>query len=163
MFHTSIPFGYTVIYLVLLGSIVTGGLLLLVGFWKRIRTLKRLGAFLAISGVGLLSADAYFNSLMDWNPLIRSDELITGTWADERETITLHPDHRVDYHSWNEGFSGIWSRSDWNLKLQAEGVDSQMRFVSYDGELRLMTNPPHDPDGWNGVVGLERVLEDAQR
>jgi hypothetical protein len=163
MFHTSIPFGYTVIYLVLLGSIVTGGLSLLVGYWKRIRTLKRLGMLLVTIGVGLLAADTYYDSLMEWNPHIASDAAVFGTWADDRETITLHADQRVDYHSWNEGFSGTWSRFDWNLRLQAVDVDSEMRFVRYDGELRLMTNPPNDPDQWNGVIGLRKVLEKGEK
>lgn len=163
MFHTSIPFGSTIIYLVLFGSIVVGGLLLIVGFWRRTQALKRSGVFLATLGVGLLVADIYFNSLMEWNPHIESDAVVWGTWADERETITLHPNHRVDYHSWNEGFSGTWSLDSWNLRLQAEGVDSLMRFVNYHGELRLMTNPPDDPDEWNGVVGLKRASEDFRR
>lgn len=163
MFHTSIPFGYTIIYLVLFGSIVLGGLLLLVGFWKRIRVLKRLGMVLATLGVGLVAADIYFNSLMEWNPHIESDAAVLGTWTDERETITLHMNHRVHYHSWNEDFTGTWSLDSWNLRLQAEGVDSLMRFVSYDGELRLMTNPPDNPDEWNGVVGLKRASENVRR
>jgi hypothetical protein len=163
MFRSALPFGASLIYLLLLGSIVGGGVLFLVGGKWNWRPLKCFGTFLAISGVGLLCLDAYFNSLMDWNPHIDSDARAVGTWKDERETITLHADHRVDYHSWNEGFSGTWSRFDWNLRLQAVDVDSEMRFIRYDGELRLMTNPPDDPDQWNGVIGLRKVLEKGEK
>jgi hypothetical protein len=34
-----------------------------------------------------------------------------------------------------------------------------MRFIRYDGELRLMTDPPEDPDGWNGRAGLRQKHE----
>jgi hypothetical protein len=159
MFRSTLPFGTSLIYLLLFGSIMVGGVLSLVGWRWHWRPLKRFGTFLAISGVGLLSLDAYFNSLMEWNPHIDSDARVVGTWKDERETITLHADHRVDYHSRNEHFSGTWSRFDWNLRLQTEGVDSEMRFVRYGDELRLMTNPPDDPDGWNGVTGLRQVRQ----
>lgn len=159
MFRSAMPFGASLFYLLLLGGIVGGGVLLLVGWKWNWRPLKRFGTFLAISGVGLLCLDAYFNSLMDWNPHIDSEELVMGTWADERETITLHADHRVDYHSWNEGFSGTWSLNAWNLRLQGEGIDTQMRFIRYDGELRLITAPPEDPDVWNGSTGLRQKQE----
>ena len=109
-----------------------------------------------MTGIGLLSADAYFSSLMDWNPVIQSESQVLGTWADERETIILHAHHRLDYHFWNEGFSGAWSLNDWNLRLKADGVDCEMRFVRYGGELRLMTDPPEDPDMWNGRIGLRQ-------
>ena len=93
---------------------------------------------------------------MEWNPWIKDEALVVGTWADERETITLHADHRVDYHSSNERFSGNWSLDDWNLRLVADGVDSMMRFIVYDDQLYLMTHPPDDPDMWDGNLGLER-------
>ncbi len=31
-----------------------------------------------------------------------------------------------------------------------------MRFIRFRDELRLMTNPPDDPDMWNGDPGLAR-------
>jgi hypothetical protein len=88
--------------------------------------------------------------------VIRDETLVVGTWVDERETVTLHADHQVDYHSTNEKFSGKWSLDDWNLRLVADGVDSMMRFIEYDGQLHLMTNQPDDPDMWDGDLGLER-------
>jgi hypothetical protein len=73
-----------------------------------------------------------------------------------QEMITLRADHTADYRSDTEGFSGRWSRDDWNLRLTAEGVDMTMRFISFRDELRLMTNPPDDPDMWAGDLGLIR-------
>jgi hypothetical protein len=159
MLRSALPFGASFLYLFLFGSIVSGCVFLLIGWRWNSAFLKRSGLVLAVAGSGLLCADTYYNSLMDWNPVIQSESQVFGTWADERETITLHGDHRVDYHSWNEGFSGTWSLDDWNLRLQAEGVDSPMRFIRYDGELRLMTDPPEDPDGWNGRAGLRQKHE----
>ncbi len=93
---------------------------------------------------------------MEWNPSITDDSRVVGTWTDDRKTITLRGDHTFDYGSDTERFSGRWSRDDWNLRLTEEGVDSMMRFISFRDELRLMPNPPDDPDMWNGDLGLVR-------
>ncbi len=107
-----------------------------------------------IGVVALVVIEILFESYMEWNPSISDDSRILGTWADNRKTITLRADHSVDYKSDPGNVSGKWTRVDDNLYLFAEGVNSRMRFITFKGELRLMTNPPEDPDMWDGDLGL---------
>ena len=156
MIRTAIPFGYLFIALFFAGVFFTGLMALVLGVWRRKRWLIAGGLSVMTVIVLAVIAEVSFESKMEWNPVIRDEALVVGTWADERETITLHADHRVDYHSSNEGFSGKWSLDDWNLRLTSDGVDCMMRFIEYDGQLYLMTNEPDDPDMWDGNLGLER-------
>lgn len=149
MFLGAIPFGLLIlVVLIVLGSrtelrqIVWPGLVLL--------------ALLLFLG-GSMALHFYRSARMEWHPVIRNDTQVVGTWTDDRETVTLHADHRFDFHSPSERFSGEWSRIDHNLRLKAEGVDSKMTFVSYANKLHLTTWPPGDPDGWDGNPGLWRA------
>ncbi|MDB6007703.1 MAG: hypothetical protein JWR15_4690 [Prosthecobacter sp.] len=168
MFRTAIPFGYLFIMIFLGGVFIVGMTCFIWGRRTRRRPLQVMGAILSLGVVGLITADATLNSLMEWNPLVRDDKKVVGIWLRERsmwmdfsESITLHADHHFEYHSDAEGFSGRWERNDWNLHLTAEGIDWMMRFIEYSGELRLLSRPPDDPDLWNGNLGLERVQPSA--
>jgi len=164
MFRTAIPFGYLFIMIFLYGLLVLGVTCFILGWRTRRRSLKTTGAVLSLTAIGLITADVIMNSRMEWNPPIRDETTVVGSWLRERsiwmdfsETITLRADHSFEYHSDEEGFSGKWERSDWNLRLKSEGVDSTMRFIEYAGELRLLSQPPDDPDLWSGDLGLKRV------
>ena len=156
MIRTAIPFGYLFIALLLGAILLTGSALGIWGCFRRRRAALILGSAMVLGVIGLVIAEVAFEASMEWNPSITDDSRVVGTWADDRETITLRADHTVDYRSDTEGFSGRWSRDDWNLHLTAEGVDSMMRFITFRDELRLMTDPPDDPDMWDGDLGLIR-------
>ncbi len=156
MIRTAIPFGYLFIALFLGAVLLTGSGLAVWGWLRRRRSALLFGSTIVVGVIGLVITEVVFRASMKWNPSITDDSRIIGTWADDRETITLRADHTVDYRSDTEGFSGKWSRDDWNLHLTAEGVDSMIRFISFRGELRLMSNPPDDPDMWNENLGLVR-------
>ena len=94
---------------------------------------------------------------LEWNPAIRSDAEVFGTWGDRAKTVVLRPDHTLDYWDNARLTSGTWTRNDWNLFIYDEGHKVRtMEFVKYRGHLRLMPDPPGDPDAWNGDVGLEK-------
>jgi len=127
------------------------------GLVGRVRRLSQAGIALMLLIGGLFAIGIYRDAMMEWNPVIRSDAPVLGTWSDGRETVTLHADHRFDFHSPNERFSGEWSRFDFNPRLKAKRTDSEMRFVMYGSNIYLMPRPPGDIDDWNGELGLERV------
>ncbi len=156
MIRTAIPLGYVFIALFLGAVLLTGAVIVVWGWLRRRRAALILGSAMVLGVVGLVVVDMAFEASMEWNPSITDDSRVVGTWADGRKTITLRADHTVDYRSDSEGFTGRWSRYDWNLHLTAEGVDSAMRFITFRDELRLMTNPPDDPDMWDGDLGLIR-------
>ncbi len=150
------PLAHMITFLMVLGVFVLGLIMVLVGrkslrplFWPGVALMSLVGA--------LLVSTIYQDAMMEWNPRIREDAQITGKWSDGRETVTLHADHRFDLHSPNEGFSGNWSRFDHNLRLKAEGLDSEMRFVMWGSDIYLMSRPPDDPDDWDGTLGLKHV------
>ena len=154
--RTALPFGYLLIAIVL-------GVVFIAGAWLAIRGWSRqkhaacvVGVSMVLGSLGLVVAQIIFDESMEWNPVIYEDSRIVGRWKDKRETVTLRADHTVDYTSDTEGFSGKWMRDDWNLRLVAKDVDVMMRFISFRGELRLLTNPSGDPDMWDGDLGLER-------
>jgi len=156
MIRTAIPFGYPFIALILGAVLLTGAALAIWGWMRQRRAALILGSTVVVGVIGLVIVQVAFESSMEWNPSITDDSRVVGTWADDRETITLRADHTVDYRSDTEGFAGRWSRDDWNLHLTAESVDSMMRFITFRDELRLMTAPPDDPDMWDGDLGLIR-------
>ncbi len=158
----AIPFERSLIYGAELGLFVLGLLMVLAGRFLS-RRMFRPGLVLMLLAGGLIASELYRDAIMEWNPMIRADAPILGTWSDGRETVTLHANHQFDFHSPNERFSGEWSRFDWNLRLKAEGIDSEMRFVMYGNELYLMPRPPDDPDDWDGNLGLERATQDQSR
>lgn len=164
MFRTAIPFGYLFIALFLGGLLLVGVTCFVLGWRTRRRSLQMMGAVLSLTVIGLITADVVMNSLVEWNPLVREDKAVLGTWLRERdfwmdfsETIILRADHSFEYHSDTEGFAGKWERYDWNLHLAAKGINSTMRFIEYSGELRLLSHPPEDPDLWSGDLGLKRA------
>lgn len=143
-------------FLLGLGAFVLGLFMALAGrklwrplFWPGVALMSLVGAWV-IAGI-------YQDAMLEWNPMIREDAQIIGTWTDGRETITLHADHRFDYHTPEQRFSGIWSRNDWTLLVQARGIAPEMRFVMYGSKTYLMPHVPMDPDHWNGDLGLERA------
>jgi hypothetical protein len=156
MIRTAIPLGYLFIVLFLGTALLTGSALAVWGLLRRRRATLIVGSTMVFGVLGLFIAQLVFDSSTEWNPSITEDSRVVGTWADDRETITLRADHTVDYRSDTEGFSGSWSRDDWNLHLRAEGVNKTMRFISFRDALRLLTNPPDDPDMWDGDLGLIR-------
>jgi hypothetical protein len=96
---------------------------------------------------------------LEWNPIIRSDTEVFGTWADRNQTVILSQDHTFRYQSPSKTIHGTWSRYDWNLELLGDGFSDKMRFVQFRGDYRLMTNPPGDPDMWNGDLGLKHLRD----
>ena len=170
MLRTAIPFGYLFIAIILAGLLIVGVTCFVLGWRTRKRPLQVMGAALTFALVGVIAGEVIMDSLLDWNPLVRDDAQVVGTWSgvrgmwkDFHETMTLRADHTCEYHSDAEGFTGKWDRNDWNLHVTAQGVDSMMRFIEYSGELRLLHHPPDDPDTWDGDLGLKRVLPGAAR
>ena len=170
MLRTAIPLGYLFIALALGGLLLVGVSCFVAGWRFKKRPLKIVGAVISLGVIGLITAEVVMDSLLEWNPLVRNDSEVVGTWQRKRsfwmdldETLTLRADHTFEYRSDHESFTGTWQRNDWNLHIAASGVDPLMRFISFFGELRLLRRPPDDPDTWDGDLGLKRVLPQASQ
>ncbi len=164
MLRTAIPFGYLFIAILLMGFLIVGIACFVFGRRTRRHAWRVIGSVLSLGVISVITMEVIMDYRMEWNPAIRKDSEVVGTWVRERgfwmdffESVTLRADHSCEYHSDTERFTGKWERHDWNLQITAEGVDSTMRFIAYSGELRLLSQPPDDPDTWNGDLGLERV------
>ena len=111
---------------------------------------------MAALAVVIVLGDIAFDAALEWNPEIRSDSEVLGTWADNGETITLGLDNTFTYRSPSQTTTGRWARQDWNLYLHGDDYSTTMRFVQFSGHYRLMTHPPEDPDLWDGNLGLRQ-------
>lgn len=106
--------------------------------------------------IGLFSADAIYESWMEWNPIIANEAEVLGSWSDGYSTIVLKADHTLDFTVSNVSATGVWALEDFNFTVTINGHKTKMRFIRHRGNLRLMTNPPVDPDMWAGELGMVR-------
>jgi hypothetical protein len=140
---------------IIAGVVFAAGLVVGVNGWRRRKRMSLvIGGILVLGVAGAAGYEWMIEAAMEWNPSITSDAPVIGTWSDGRETITLRRDHTLDYRSDTEGFTGTWSRDDWNLYITAPEVKTTMRFIRFRDELRLMSRPPVDGDDWDGDTGL---------
>jgi hypothetical protein len=94
---------------------------------------------------------------LEWNPTIASDADVLGTWVDRTQTITLAANYTFTDRAPSQFTTGTWTRHDWNLYLRGGNYSATMRFVKFRAVYRLITNPPGDPDTWDGDLGLRQV------
>lgn len=164
MIRTAIPFGYLFIALFLIVILVSGiclviwGWFCLViwGWFSRSRTAQWLGVGIAGSVVSLIVYNVAIEASLEWNPIISSDAEIIGTWTGRSQTIILSLNNTFSYSTPTENTGGTWTRDDWSLHLKG-GYSGTMRFVRFLEHYRLMTNPPIDPDMWDGNIGLKKT------
>ena len=157
MIRTGIPCGYLFIALFLCGALICGLGVAIVGWCKRSRLAIYSGLLVAVGVIAIFIADVSFEAALEWNPVIRSDGEIIGSWTDKRQTIILAADKTFTRRTESQTINGTWKRDDWNLYLQSADHSDTMRFIKFRGGYRLMTRPPEDPDIWDGDLGLSRI------
>ena len=155
MIRTAVPFGYLFIAIFLLGVFVVGLAAFIWGWRRRSVPTRWLGVSMCAFVIIVIVANASFDSALEWNPTIGGDSEVIGTYTDQSQTITLTSDQVFTYQTAEQTRHGTWTRDDWNLYLRSDSYSSTMRFVQFRGKYRLMTNPPEDPDAWDGDIGLE--------
>jgi hypothetical protein len=155
MIRTAIPFGYAFIALFLITIFIGGCLIFILGWCFRSRIAKWSGLGIAAIVVALIVSNEMFESSIEWNPTLKSDADIIGTWSGGGQTVTLAPNMTFRCQSPSTNYSGIWSRDDWNLYLRSDSYTNTMRFITFREQYRLMTRPLGDPDEWDGDLGLK--------
>ena len=96
------------------------------------------------------------DSDVEWNPPIRDDATVVGTWRDAAETLGLDADHTFHDRTASQTVGGTWKREDWNLALSGDHFSGAMEFVRVRGQYRLI-HAPFDPDDWDENLGLRRT------
>jgi hypothetical protein len=127
---------------------------------KRSKGLKRFGAgivgLILILICILVGRDIFFDRKVELNPWINNDAEITGAWGDRNLTLTLFSNHTFTYQTLTTSVKGTWGRDDYNLYLGGTNFGSQMRFIQFRGQYRLLTHPIGDSGSWNRNLGLSR-------
>jgi hypothetical protein len=154
MIRTAIPFGYLFIAMFLFAAFLLGVGLFIWGWWRRSRIAGVLGGGMVFGVIALIAVNVWYGSALEWNPTIENDAVIVGTWTDHAQTITLAANKTFSYRTSSQLTSGTWARNDDDLNLRGDNYSATMRFVQFRGVYRLMTNPPGDPDAWDGDLGL---------
>ena len=111
------------------------------------------GAVILLLFVGTRCAS---NSDVEWNPTIRDDAVVVGTWKDEKQTLVLDTDHTFLYRAAVQTFRGNWKRENWSLALSGDHFSRGMAFVRVRGRYRLISSN-FDPDGWDDSMGLRQT------
>jgi hypothetical protein len=155
MIRTAIPFGYAFIALFLTAVFLGGIVAFILGWRFRSRVAKWSGLGIAGIVVVVVVSNVMFERSLEWNPTIKSDAEIIGTWTGHGQTVTLASNMSFRCQTPSTNYSGIWSRDDWNLYLRGDSFTYTMRFVKFRDHYRLMTHPPGDPDEWDGDLGLK--------
>lgn len=150
-------FGYLLVAALFLGAVVLAGILCAIKSTRRRSSPVPwiFGGLLVLLGVCVVNEIRW--EALEWNPSIPDDAAVMGVWQDSNHRVVLGPDHRFTYRVSSQEMEGTWNRDDWNLYLHNSRLSGQMRFVQMWGRYRLMTNPPEDPDEWNGDAGLRQV------
>lgn len=161
--HTSVPFGYLVVFLGIIA-------LLLGGLAVAVVALRRRPARLGVATAGLLSA-AFAASVLviniradndlDLNPLIRTDSSLYGAWLGGGARLVLNPDSSYDCSGGNNcgqlRTSGRWNRrGDFDIHFNSGQSSVTYRVVRYKGTCRLIEGAG-DPDLWDGSFLFEKI------
>ncbi len=150
MIRTAIPFGYHFIALFLLAAFALGVGMFVVGLRRRSAYWRWVGAALCAAIVFVVAGNAAFDSAIEWNPTIASDEQIIGTWTGGGESVALAADHTFVYQAGSQTTRGTWTRNDFNLYLDGSSPNGTMRFIQFRGVYRLLPHVPNDLDAWDG-------------
>ena len=118
MIRTAIPFGYLFIALFLLAGFVVGVGIFIWGWRRRSRGARWLGCGLVFIVIAVAVANIWMCSALEWNPIIRSDAEVAGTWRDRDQRLALSGDKTFTYRTPSQTTSGTWTRDDWNLYLR---------------------------------------------
>jgi hypothetical protein len=163
MIRTEIPFGYLFIFLFVAVSLVLGFVVVCLSFLTPFRKFRwfSAGSYLAYIGLIIVVAVINVTGEPEWNPEIKNDREVVGIWTDPHHKLELTADHHFTYLDHEVTTTGVWARDDWNLYLKNDASVSNdsarlFRFIEYQGHYRVLTNPPGDPDGWDGDYGLSR-------
>lgn len=109
------------------------------------------GAVTVALVVGVIVSSWY---ALEWNPIEVERDEVVGTWRKSGKVLWLGSDHRYTYRAGSSRHQGTWELEGCDLKLGKRGL---MRFIRYRGELRLLTEPPGDPEYWDGDLGLAKA------
>jgi hypothetical protein len=159
MIRTAFPFGDHIIFLCLLAVFVFGLIKMERGIrTRRIRD-KRVGGAMSLGVVLFFGYSMLFEYRLEENPRIVSNSSVIGKWEGVGKTVHLKEDFTFERRSMDWITSGTWKRNDFNLYLQPSGGwgPTRMRFIAFDGELRLQTKTWGDADTWDGDLGIRRV------
>ena len=152
--RTALPFGYLAGVLGLLALVAIGALLTFGGIKRQERW--QLGAGLALLAVvGLVVWANIRAGAIDWNPLVREEQMLHGAWRDGRSVLTLEPDgqFRCTGRACTElGARGRWRRAgDFELVFEGGAGGWVTRRLARDGQYLYLvagTSDFDDPDMW---------------
>ena len=90
---------------------------------------------------------------IEWNPLIKSEQVIVGSWSGVNESLVLKTDHTFLLTHNNQEYSGGWSLDDWNLTFDYYLSDTPygyLRVIYHSDSYHLVKDTLNkDPDVWN--------------
>jgi hypothetical protein len=90
---------------------------------------------------------------IEWNPLIRNDTEIVGSWIDDKELLTINEDHTFKLIVGDSEYSGGWSLDDWNFTFDyySTGMPyDYLRVIHHSNKYHLVKGTlDRGPDAWN--------------
>lgn len=125
-----------------LATIVTGALVAIKGRKSSPRIYIGIG-IASLPFITFISLAIISPGVDEWNPTIKHDSDIIGSWRGDQQKIRLHRDFSFGAQLEGKSLTGTWSRDDWNLYLtDNSGSLHTMRFIEDSNELLLLPYPP---------------------
>lgn len=155
VFRTGVPFGYLLLFAVLVGTGVLGIALLARGLGSRPRRpgVGAVGGGVVVACVLVLWANVDAGAV-EWNPVIHGSDALTGRWHDGRAILELASDgtYSCTGRACGElGRSGRWAREgDFYVAFDVSGGSGvQWRITERGGHYQFVAGDTQgDPDGW---------------
>jgi hypothetical protein len=111
--------------------------------------------FLVMNGQTYISPEAQaLKNATDLNPSIPSDEEIFGTWTGKNEQLILSTDNHFSHQTPKRLETGTWKRDAFNLHLTGDDYSGGMRFIKFNKEYLLLTEPPD----FSAIEGSEWLI-----
>ena len=108
--------------------------------------------------VSLVTYREITTPVIEWNPLIKNENVIIGSWYGVDESLVLNADHTFVLTSNNQEYSGGWSLDDWNLTFDYRSPNTPyhyLRVIYYSNNYHLVKGTlDKDPDVWNYTNAL---------
>ncbi len=90
---------------------------------------------------------------IEWNPLIKSDSEIVGSWVDDKELLTISDNHTFKLIVGGSEYNGGWNLDDWNLTFDyySTGMPyDYLRVIQHSNKYHLVKGTlDGNSDVWN--------------
>ena len=116
--------------------------------------IKRLAFIISVSiPVSMILHKELSTPEIEWNPLIKNEQVVVGNWHGTNELLVLKADHTFTLKIYEQVFSGGWILNDWNLTFDYYSTDtpySYLRVIFHSNNYHLVKGTlGKDPDVWN--------------